>query len=266
MPRFAANLSFLFQELPFLDRFDAARKAGFEAVEYLFPYDHDPAEVAARLNANGLIQALFNLPPGDWQAGERGLAALPGREADFRASVEDALRYAESLGCERLHVMAGVVPAGEDARPYEETYVANLAFAARALQGAGVRALIEPLNATDMPGYLLSTSGQARRVVETVGSDNLFLQYDLYHRQIMEGNLAAGFAHHHPIIAHIQIAGVPGRHEPSLGEINYPYLFNLIDESGYDGWVGCEYRPLRGTLKGLDWLAAYGIGAPGGDK
>ena len=263
MPKFAANLSFLFQELPFLERFDAARKAGFEAVEYLFPYDHDPAEIAARLDANGLTQALFNLPPGDWQAGERGLAALPGREADFRASVEEALPYAEALGCERLHVMAGVVPTGADARACEETYVANLAFAAGALREAGARALIEPLNATDMPGYLLSTSGHARRVVETVGGDNLFLQYDLYHRQIMEGNLVAGFERHRPIIAHIQIAGVPGRHEPSLGEINYPYLFDVIDESGYDGWIGCEYRPLRGTLEGLGWLAAYGIGAVG---
>ena len=263
MPNFAANLSFLFQELDFLDRFEAARRAGFQAVEYLFPYDHAPAEIAARLDDNGLTQALFNLSPGDWEAGERGLAALPGREDDFRRSVDNALRYADALGCRRLHVMAAVVPAGTDARPYEDAYVANLAVAAQALGREGVRALIEPLNQTDMPGYLLSTSGHARRIIETVASGNLFLQYDLYHRQIMEGSLAAGFAQHREIIAHIQIAGVPGRHEPSVGEINYPYLFDMLDQAGYEGWVGCEYRPRGSTLEGLGWLAPYGIGAAG---
>ena len=261
MPKFAANLSFLFQELDFLDRFDAARRAGFEAVEYLFPYDHEPAEIAARLDSNGLTQALFNLSPGDWEAGERGTAALPGREDDFRASIETAMRYADALDCRRLHVMAGVVPGGADAGPYEDAYVENLAFAADSLKDAGVRALIEPLNSTDMPGYLLSTSGHAARVIEAVGSDNLFLQYDLYHRQIMEGSLVEGFERHRSIIAHIQIAGVPGRHEPNVGEINYPYLFDMLDQAGYDGWIGCEYRPRRGTLEGLGWLAPYGIGA-----
>ena len=263
MPQFAANLSFLFQELDFLDRFAAARRAGFQAVEYLFPYDHAAAEVAARLHDNGLTQALFNLAPGDWDAGERGFAALPGRQDDFRRTVDDALRYADALGCPRLHVMAGIVPERADARAYEDAYVANLAYAAEALGREGVRALIEPLNSTDMPGYLLSTSGHAQRVIETVASPNLSLQYDLYHRQIMEGSLAAGFAQHQGIIAHIQIAGVPGRHEPSVGEINYPYLFDMLDRAGYDGWIGCEYRPRNGTLAGLGWLAPYGIGSAG---
>ena len=263
MPNFAANLSFLFQELDFLDRFVAARRAGFQAVEFQFPYDHAPRDIAARLDDNGLTQALFNLAPGDWKAGERGLSALPGRQDDFRRSVDNALRYAEALGCRRLHVMAAVVPEGADPRPYEESYIQNLAFAADTLGCEGVRALIEPLNTTDMPGYLLSTSGHARRVIETVGSDNLFLQYDFYHRQIMEGSLAVGFAQHRAIIAHIQIAGVPGRHEPGVGEINYPYLFDMLDQAGYDGWIGCEYRPANGTLVGLGWLAPYGIGIAG---
>ena len=263
MPKFAANLSFLFQELDFLDRFEAARRAGFEAVEFLFPYDHAPREIAARLDDHGLTQALFNLSQGDWRAGERGITALPGRADDFRRSVDDALRYVEALGCRRLHVMAAAVPEGADVHAYEDAYVANLAFAAEAFGREGVRVLIEPLNTVDNPGYLLSTAGHARRVIETVASDNLFLQYDFYHRQIMEGSLAAGFTQHQAIIAHIQVSGVPGRHEPDMGEINYPYLFDMLDAAGYDGWVGCEYRPKHDTLTGLGWLAPYGIGAAG---
>ena len=262
MPKFAANLSFLFQEHAFLDRFAAARRAGFEAVEYLFPYDlASPAEIAGRLNDNGLTQVLFNLGQGDWEAGERGIAALPGRQDDMRRAVDDALRYADALGCRQLHVMAGLVPAGADERAYEDTFAGNLAYAADALGREGVRALIEPLNTTDMPGYLLTTAGQARRVIETVGSKNLFLQYDFYHRQIMEGSLAAGFAQYRDIVSHIQVSGVPGRHEPDVGEINYPYLFDMLDAAGYDGWIGCEYRPKGGTLEGLGWLLPYGIGA-----
>ena len=262
MPKFAANLSFLFQEHDFLDRFAAARRAGFQAVEYLFPYDlAPPSEVAARLDDNGLTQALFNLAPGDWDAGERGLTALPGRRDDFRRAVDDALRYADALRCRQLHVMAAVVPDGADPRAYEDTYVANLAYAADAFGREGIRALIEPLNTIDVPGYLLSTAGHAKRVIETVGAKNLFLQYDFYHRQIMEGSLAVGFAQHRDIIAHIQVSGVPGRHEPDVGEINYPYLFDMLDTAGYDGWIGCEYRPRGGTLEGLGWLLPYGIGA-----
>ena len=264
MPQFAANLSFLFQELDYLDRFEAARRAGFQAVEYLFPYDlAPPAEIAARLDGNGLTQVLFNLGQGDWEAGERGITALPGRQDDVRRAVDNALRYADALDCRQLHVMAGIVPEGADVRAYEDSYVGNLAYAADTLGREGIRALIEPLNTTDMPSYLLTTAGHAQRVIETVGSDNLFLQYDFYHRQIMEGSLATGFAQYRDIIAHIQVSGVPGRHEPDVGEINYPYLFDMLDAAGYDGWIGCEYRPANGTLAGLGWLAPYGIGAAG---
>ncbi len=264
MPKFAANLSFLFQEHDFLDRFEAARRAGFQAVEYLFPYDlAPPAELAARLGDNGLSQALFNLSPGNWEAGERGITGLPGRQDDFRRSVDNALRYADALGCCQVHVMAAIVPDGADARAYEDTYVENLAYASDAFGREGIRTLIEPLNTVDNPGYLLSTAGHAQRVIETVGSKSLLLQYDFYHRQIMEGSLAAGFAQHRTIIAHIQVSGVPGRHEPDVGEINYPYLFEMLDAAGYDGWIGCEYRPKGGTLEGLGWLEPYGIGAAG---
>ena len=197
MPKFAANLSFLFQEHDFLDRFAAARLAGFQAVEYLFPYDlATPSEIAARLEDNGLAQVLFNLGQGDWEAGERGITALPGRQDDVRRAVDNALRYADALGCRQLHMMAGIVPDGTDVRACEDAYVGNLAYAADALGREGIRALIEPLNSTDMPGYLLTTAGHAQRVIEAVGSKNLFLQYDFYHRQIMEGSLATGFAQH----------------------------------------------------------------------
>ena len=261
MPKFAANLSFIFQEHDFLDRFEAAQRAGFKGVEFLFPYDlAPPGEIAARLNDNGLAQVLFNLGQGNWEAGERGITALPGRQDDVRRAVDNALRYADALGCRQLHVMAGLVPEGADARAYEDTFVGNLAYVAEALGREGIRALIEPLNTIDNPGYLLSTAGQAQRVIETVGSDNLLLQYDFYHRQIMEGSLAAGFAQHRSIVAHIQVSGVPGRHEPDVGEINYPYLFDMLDAAGYEGWIGCEYRPKAGTLKGLGWLEPYGIG------
>ena len=261
MPNFAANLSFLFQEHDFLGRFEAAQRAGFKGVEFLFPYDlASPGEIAARLDDNGLTQVLFNLGQGNWEAGERGITALPGRQDDVRRAVDNALRYADALGCRQLHVMAGLVPEGADTRAYEDTFVGNLAYVAEALGREGIRALIEPLNTIDNPGYLLSTAGQAQRVIETVGSDNLLLQYDFYHRQIMEGSLAAGFAQHRAIIAHIQVSGVPGRHEPDVGEINYPYLFDMLDAAGYEGWIGCEYRPKGGTLEGLGWAAPYGIG------
>lgn len=262
MPKFAANLSFLFQDLDFLDRFEAAKQAGFQAVEYLFPYDYPASDIAERLETLGLTQALFNLSPGDWDAGERGLAALPGRESEFRESVELAAQYAEALGCAQVHVMAGIVPDGAERERYEACYVENLNHAAEMLGASGIRALIEPLNTTDMPGYLLTGSEQARRIIQAVGSPNLFLQYDIYHMQIMEGHLAESIARDQDIIRHIQIAGVPGRHEPDVGEINYPFIFNYLDEIGYDGWVGCEYRPQASTLEGLAWAAPYGIAAP----
>jgi hydroxypyruvate isomerase len=259
MPKFAANLSMLFPELPFLDRFEAAAKAGFTAVEYLFPYEYEPQTLRERLDHFGLRQVLFNLPPGDWDKGERGLAIFPEREDEFAESVDKALAYARALDCEQLHVMAGVVPKNLDHGEAARTYLANLRGAAAEARRKGVRLLIEPLNSRDVPGYLLATAEQARQVIEQVGSNNLFLQMDLYHAQIMGGDLAERTRWHWSLISHFQIAGVPGRHEPDLGEINYAYLFDLIDELGYDGWIGCEYRPRGDTLAGLGWARRYGI-------
>jgi hydroxypyruvate isomerase len=232
MPRFAANLSFLFPEMPFLARFEAAARVGFRGVECLFPYEF-PAEVLAeRLHASGLEQVLFNLPAGDWDAGERGLAAIP----------------------------AGIPPAGLSRQACEAVYIGNLRYAAELLKAHGIRLLIEPINnVRDIPGYFLNTATQARQIIEAVGSDNLFLQMDLYHCQIMTGDLAESIRQHFGHISHFQIAGNPGRHEPDVGEINYPYLFTLIDELGYTGWIACEYRPRRTTLAGLGWAQAYGI-------
>jgi hydroxypyruvate isomerase len=260
MPRFAANLSMMFQELPFLERFGAAAKAGFKAVEFLFPYDYEAADIRSRLDRFGLRQALFNLPPGDWGKGERGLSIFPERADEFAAGLDKALTYARALDCRQLHCMAGIVPMDLSHDEAMRTYVANLRSAAAKAKPDGIRLLIEPLNSRDMPGYLLATAEQARQVIAQVGSDNLFLQMDLYHAQIMGGDLAERTRAHWPLIRHIQIAGVPGRHEPDVGEINYPYLFDLLDELGYDGWVGCEYRPRGKTLDGLGWARRYGIG------
>lgn len=261
MPRFAANLSMLFQDIPFLDRFAAAAAAGFGAVEFLFPYDHPVDAVAGRLKAAGLEQALFNLPPGDWAAGERGMAALPGREAEFREAVGLALTYARALGCRKLHAMAGVTPAGAAEGECRALYIANLREAAARLAEEDILLVIEPLNPRDMPGYFLKTTSQAREIIAEVGAPNLKLQFDVYHTQISEGDLAVRLRDLFDLIGHIQIAGVPERQEPSVGEINYPYLFALMDQLGYDGWVGCEYRPAGGTVEGLGWAHSYGIGA-----
>jgi hydroxypyruvate isomerase len=260
MPRFSANLSFLFPDLPFLDRFAAAAKAGFRAVEFAFAYEHDPTEIGGRLTAHGLTQALFNLPPGDPAAGDRGLAALPGRESEFRASVDRALVLARTTGCKRLHVMAGNYPADADRGIADAVYVDNLRYAADAMAGEGIILTIEPLNTSDNPDYFLTTTAQAIAVLDKVGRDNARLQLDLYHCQIMEGDLAKHIERLLPRVGHIQIAGNPGRHEPDRGEINYPFLFDLLDELGYDGWVGCEYRPHAGTLEGLGWARRFGIG------
>jgi 2-dehydrotetronate isomerase len=259
MPRFAANLSFLFPEVPFLDRFEAAARAGFRAVECLFPYDHASEELARCLRACGLEQVLFNLSPGNWEAGERGLAALPGREAAFAEGVERALTYARTLGCRQIHAVAGVPPEGSARQECEAVYIHNLRYAAGLLKSHGIRLLIEPINTRDIPGYFLNTSAQAQHIIEAVGSDNLFLQMDLYHCQIMEGDLAEKIRRHFGRISHFQIAGNPGRHEPDVGEIYYPYLFNVIDALGYTGWIGCEYRPQRQTVAGLGWARAYGV-------
>ncbi len=257
MPRFAANLSMMYTEVPFLDRFAAAAQDGFEAVEYLFPYEHTPAEIAQRLQAHGLTQALFNLPPGDWAAGERGMACLPGREAEFAASVDTAIAYAQATGCKKLHAMAGLVPAGADAQALRATYVANLRAAAAKLGPLGITLLIEPINSRDMPGYFLNWQQQAHDVLAEVGAPNLKVQMDFYHCQIMEGDLTRRLEKHWAGVGHIQIAGVPERHEPDSGEVNFPHLFDRLDQLGYDGFIGCEYRPKAGTSAGLGWLRAY---------
>ncbi len=265
MPRLAANLSFMFTELDFLDRFRAAANAGFRGVEFLFPYNWPAGQIAEQLRVSGLKQVLFNVPPGDWQSGDRGLAAIPGREREFREGIERALDYAEALDCPQIHVMAGVLPNTLVPATVEPVYVENLQYAAEQAARRGVRALIEPLNTKyDAPGYVLSGTAQARRIIEQVGRNNLFLQCDLYHVQIMQGDLAQTIRDNIDIIRHFQIAGVPGRHEPDSGEINYPFLFNIIDTLGYEGWIGCEYRPAGPTLDGLTWAFDYDISGHGG--
>jgi hydroxypyruvate isomerase len=259
VPKFAANLSFIFQEVGFLDRFAAAAQCGFEAVEYLGAYEHRPETVAAQLAANGLTQALFNMPPGNWAAGERGTAALPGRAAEFRAGLDTALAYAKATHCRLLHAMAGLCPEGSDRAAAERVYVENLGYAAERLAPEGITVIIEPINTRDIPDYFLNTTRQAMAIIDRVGHPNLQLQLDLYHVQIMEGDLAhkiRALAGRYP---HIQIAGNPGRHEPDIGEINYPFLFDLLDEIGYSGWIGCEYRPRGETRTGLGWAARWGI-------
>jgi len=260
MPRFAANLSMMYGEHGFLDRFAAAAADGFDAVEYLFPYAFDRAELAARLRDHGLTQALFNAPPGDFDRGERGLACLPRRQDEFRRGfVEQALPYAQALGCTRVHVMAGLAPASADRAALRAQYEANLAWAAEQAAGIGVDVLIEPINTRDIPGYFLNRQDKAHRIVETLGAPNLKVQMDLYHCQIVEGDLAMKLREYLPGggVGHLQIAGVPERHEPDVGELNYPYLFELIDALGYSGFVGCEYRPRAGTSAGLDWLRRW---------
>lgn len=257
MPRFAANLSMMYTEHDFLDRFAAAAADGFKAVEFLFPYAYAPAEIAKRLREQGLTQALFNLPPGDWAGGERGLAALPGREDEFAASVQQALVYAQATGCRRLHVMAGVASADADREAMRRTYVANLRHAAAQFAAHGITALIEPINTRDMPGYFLTHQQQAHDVVAEVGASNLKVQMDLYHCQIMEGDLLMRLKRHIDGVGHLQIAGVPQRHEPDTGEVNYRWLFDEIDALGYEGYIGCEYRPREGTSAGLGWFAPY---------
>jgi hydroxypyruvate isomerase len=247
----------MFNEVPFLDRFAAAAQAGFRAVEFLFPYEHPVADIAARLKAGKLENVLFNMPPGRWDAGERGLASLPGREEEFRAGVAQALDYARVLGVRRLHAMAGLLPAGADRARHRETYLANLRYAAREVAREGITLLIEPINTRDIPGYFLNTQAEAHAVREEVGAANLKAQMDLYHAQIVEGDLAVKLRRYLPHVGHIQVAGVPERHEPDRGEVNYGYLFALLDELGYDGWVGCEYRPAGRTTAGLDWLVPY---------
>lgn len=254
MPKFAANLSMLFTELPFMDRFKAARAAGFEAVEYLFPYDYSQENLSAALKTNGLQQVLHNLPAGDWAAGERGIACHPERVAEFREGVTRAIDYAKALACPQLNCLAGKIPSGVSPAQAHATLVANLRFAAAALQAADIRLLVEPVNHFDIPGFFLTRTDQALALLDDVGSSNLFLQYDIYHAQRMEGELASTITKHLPRIAHIQLADNPGRNEPGTGEINYAWLFKHIDAAGYRGWIGCEYKPKTSTTEGLGWM------------
>ena len=256
MPKFAANLSLLFTELAFLDRFGAARAHGFEAVECLFPYAWPAAHIAERLAASGLQLVLHNLPAGDWAAGERGMACDPARVGEFQDSVALALAYARVLGVSRLHCLAGMLPPGVTPERAQATYLDNLRYAAGQLHPHGIVLLIEPINTYDMPGYFLTGSAQAAAIIAACGVDNLFLQYDMYHMQRMEGDLAAGIRRHLPLIRHMQLADVPGRHEPGTGTIDFRALFSLIDALGYDGWIGCEYHPLGATVAGLGWRGA----------
>lgn len=257
MPRFNANLTMMFNEVDFLDRFAAASAAGFKGVEYLFPYDHDAGELAARLADNGLEQVLFNMPPGDWEAGERGITILPDRKDEFRASVDKALSYAVALGAPQVHCMAGIPPEGADPAQLKDTYVENLAWAAGRFKAEGVKLLIEPINTRDMPGYFLNYTSQAADIIAETESDNLFIQFDIYHMQIMQGDLAPTIEAYLDQIPHMQLADTPGRHEPGTGEINYPFLFEHIDRLGYQGWIGCEYKPAGRTEDGLGWLKPY---------
>lgn len=256
MPTFAANLTMMFNEWAFLDRFAAAADAGFKAVEFLFPYEHSPEEVRARLRRHGLTQALFNLPPGDWSAGERGIAALFGREDEFRRSVETAMIYAEATGVGRLHVMSG--NASRLDRANVSTYREALSHACGEAAARGIDIVIEPINCRDMPGYFLNDFDFAVEIINDLNLPNLKLQYDVYHRQILHGDVLKSLAALMPMIGHIQIAAVPDRHEPGAGELNDDLILRAIDELGYRGFVGCEYRPANGTLAGLAWLKTLG--------
>ena len=260
MPRFAANLSMMYTEHAFLDRFKAAAADGFDAVEFLFPYEHSAAEIASRLADNGLRQVLFNAPPGNFAGGERGIACLAERRDEFRRGLlEQALPYALALNCPRLHVMAGLMPAGIEHAALRAVYLDNLAWATHEAALAGITLLIEPINTRDIPGYLLNHQADAHQIIEQIGAPNLKVQMDLYHCQIVEGDVAMKLRQYLPTgrVGHLQIAGVPDRHEPNLGELHYPYLFTLLDELAWPGHIGCEYRPRAGTTAGLGWLHAF---------
>ena len=255
MPKFCANLGFLFPEHPFIERFAAAAEAGFRAVEFPYPYDHDAEELIERLGAHDLEQVMINSPKGNAEASDHGLACDPDRRGEFEDSIGLAVAYARALGTSRVHVMAGKRPEGTSADVLLETYVDNMRFAARALGEHGIKALIEAINSkVDVPGYFLDRPSDGLAILRATGEPNLYLEFDFYHAQIMEGNLTRLFHDALPVIGHIQIADTPGRHEPGTGEINYPYVFRMIDEAGWDDWVGCEYRPKAATLDGLGWM------------
>ena len=256
MPNFAANLTMMFTEVPFPQRFAAAAHAGFKAVEFLFPYAYPVADVTRWLKDNQLKSALFNMPPGDWEAGERGIASLPGREQEFAAGVDKAIEYALSMGTPTIHAMAGLLPEGADREWHRAVFIDNLGLAARKLAAHGLTLVIEPINTRDMPGYFLTTQAEGHAIREEIGEPNLKVQMDFYHAQIMEGDLSMTLKDNFASVGHIQIASVPERHEPDEGEVNYPHLFALLDELGYSGWVGCEYRPRGRTEDGLAWFRA----------
>lgn len=247
----------LFGEVEFLDRFAAAARAGFTGVECHFPYDYDKELLAARLHEHGLTQVLHNLPAGDWGAGERGIACHPDRVGAFRDGVGQAIEYATALGCKRVNCLAGIAPPGADMERLYATLIDNLAFAAARLERAGIRLLLEPINTRDIPGFLVNRTAQAVRIMDAVDSENLFLQYDMYHMQVMEGDLARSIERLLGRIGHLQLADNPGRHEPGTGEINFPFLLDFIDALGYEGWIGCEYAPAGDTVEGLDWAGSY---------
>jgi hydroxypyruvate isomerase len=257
MYRFAANLSMMFQEHAFLDRFAAAKQAGFQAVEFLFPYAFPAHEIVKRLEENQLELALFNLPPGDWDAGERGLSIYPERRGEYQATVGMALQYAQLLKVKQLHVMAGTIRSGEDLAAMRRTYIDNLRKTAQSAGEQGIRILIEPLNPRDMPGYFLRTCSQAAQIIAEVDEPNLKLQFDMYHVQITEGDVTTRLKEYMPLIGHVQIAGVPGRHEPDHGEVHYPWLLKTLNDLGYEGYIGCEYRPAGQTEAGLEWMRHY---------
>jgi hydroxypyruvate isomerase len=257
MTKLCANLTMLFGEVDFMQRFAQAANAGFKGVEFLFPYAYDKHALAEQLHAHGLTQVLHNMPAGDWAAGERGIACLPDRVGEFQDGVGTAIEYAHALGCKQLNVLAGIAPAGVAPDAIRETFVDNVKFAAKALAAAGIRLLIEPINTYDIPGFYVSRSRQAMELIEASASENVFLQYDIYHMQRMEGELAATIESLLPKIAHMQLADNPGRHEPGTGEINYPFLFAHLDKLGYEGWIGCEYKPATTTAAGLHWAANY---------
>lgn len=261
MPKFCANLTLLYNEHDFMDRFAAAAQAGFSGVEYLFPYDFDKHRLAEQLHTHHLEQVLHNLPAGNWGGGERGIACHPDRVTEFKDGVGKALEYATALGCKQLNCLAGIRPPAVDPLDARETFIRNLQFAAPRLKKSGIRLLIEPINTRDIPGFFLNYTKQALDIIKAVGSDNLFLQYDIYHMQIMEGDLARTIEANLALIPHMQLADNPGRNEPGTGEINFPWLFSHIDKIGYQGWIGCEYKPATTTAAGLGWVIPYLRGA-----
>ena len=254
MPKFSANLTFLFTELPFMERFEAAAQSGFKAVEYMAPYPYPAEDLRAALKANGLVQALFNLPAGDWDNGERGMACIPGREAEFTEGVAKGITYAQVLDCKRVNCLSGKLQPGVSHEAAKATMVGNLKYAAAEFKRAGVMLLTEPINCFDIPGYFVNRTNEALAILDAVGSDNLFVQYDVYHAQRMEGELGTTLKNQLSRIGHIQIADNPGRNEPGTGEINYAWILKHIDAIGYDGWVGCEYKPKTTTVEGLGWM------------